>query len=137
MLKCFTRTVVISIAAALLLSACQKGPKQVELFAKAKSFQEQSNFKGAIDAYQEYVKRFPKSPEAPQCQFMIGYLYANHLSNLELAKKAYEDFIQKYPEHELVKDAQWELDHLGKDVNEIEELNKKLGTTQDTTKSVH
>ena len=134
MLKGFTRTLVICLALSLVFSACKQGPKQEELFAKAKTLQEQSNFKGAIDAYQEYVKRFPKSPEAPQCQFMIGYLYANHLDNLEMAKKAYEDFIQKYPEHELVKDAQWELDHLGKDVNDIEELNKKLGSSQDTTK---
>ncbi len=57
---------------------------------------------------------------------MVGYLYANHLKNKDQAKAAYQTFIRDYPEHELVKDAQWELDHLGKDVNEIEELNRIL-----------
>jgi len=57
---------------------------------------------------------------------MVGYLYANHLKNMDMAKQAYATFIRNYPEHELVKDAQWELDHLGKDVNQIEELNKIL-----------
>jgi TolA-binding protein len=107
-------------------AACKKGPTQEQLFDRAKKFQEESNFTGAIESYQEIVKRFPKSVQAPQCQFMVGYLYANHLKNMDMAKQAYQTFIHNYPEHELVKDAQWELDHLGKDVNQIEELNKIL-----------
>ncbi|MBI5463633.1 MAG: tetratricopeptide repeat protein, partial [Ignavibacteriales bacterium] len=105
---------------------CKRGPTQDELFERAKKAQEAQDFNGAIASYQEIVKTFPKSPQAPQCQFMVGYLYANHLKNIDMAKKAYSDFIRSFPEHELVKDAQWELDHLGKDVNEIEELNKIL-----------
>jgi outer membrane protein assembly factor BamD (BamD/ComL family) len=110
----------------IALTGCKKGPTQEALFEKAKKAQEESNFPAAIDAYQEIVKLYPKSPQAPQCQFMVGYLYANHLKNVEQAKAAYQTFIRNFPEHELVKDAQWELDHLGKDVNEIEELNRIL-----------
>jgi TolA-binding protein len=123
--------VVLILAVAVAGIGCRRGPTQEELFEKAKKFQEQSDFQGAIASYQEIVKRYPRSPQAPQCQFMVGYLYANHLKNTDLAREAYQTFIRNYPDHELVKDAQWELDHLGKDVNEIEELNKILA--KDTT----
>lgn len=122
---------LLALSLLLALSACKKGPTQEELFEQAKKAQEESNFPAAIQAYQEIVQRYPKSPQAPQCQFMIGYLYANHMKNMDEAKLAYQTFIRNYPEHELVKDAQWELDHLGKDVNEIEELNRIL--TRDST----
>jgi TolA-binding protein len=135
MLRGKVTPIILILAICVTFIACQKGPKQQELFEKAKTLQEQSNYKEAIAAYQEFVKRFPKAAEAPQCQFMVGYLYANHLNNNDMARKAYEEFIQKFPESELVKDAQWELDHLGMDVNQIEELNKILTAQGDTTKT--
>ena len=125
---------LVIVMIAVLFSACKKGPTQEQLFEDAKKYQEQSNFVAAISSYQEIVERYPHSPQAPQCQFMIGYLYANHLKNMDMAKQAYATFIKNYPEHELVKDAQWELDHLGRDVNEIEELNKVLTNRADTAK---
>jgi outer membrane protein assembly factor BamD (BamD/ComL family) len=122
------KTIAVSLLVlAVAMAACKRGPSLPELEDKARKYQEESNFQGAINCYQEIVKRFPKSQKAPQCQFMVGYLYANHVKNTEMAAEAYRTFIHNYPEHELVKDAQWELDHLGKDVNEIEELNKILG----------
>ena len=125
MLKHFPRIFIVFMAV-VLVTGCKTGASQQQLFEQAKKCQEESNFTGAVEAYQEIVKRFPKSPQAPQCQFMVGYLYANHLNNIEMAGEAYKTFIREYPEHELVKDAQWELDHIGKDVNEIEELNQIL-----------
>ena len=125
--------IVLFLVPLLLIAACKTGPTLEQLLDNAKKAQEEENFAGAVSSYQEVVKRFPKSPQAPQCQFMVGYLYANHLKNIDMAKTAYNQFIRDYPEHELVKDAQWELDHLGKDVNEIEELNKILA--KDSTKA--
>jgi len=132
MLKHFSQIFTVLVAV-MLVAGCKSGASQQELFDQAKKCQEESNFTGAVEAYQEIVKRFPKSPQAPQCQFMVGYLYANHLNNNELASDAYKKFIRDYPEHELVKDAQWELDHIGKDVNEIEELNQIL--SRDSTQA--
>ena len=122
---------ILILSLIVVVAACKKGPTQDELFERAKKAQEDSKFPAAIEAYQEIVRLYPKSPQAPQCQFMVGYLYANHMKNMDEAKLAYQTFIRNYPEHELVKDAQWELDHLGKDVNEIEELNRIL--SRDTT----
>lgn len=116
----------------ILFAGCKKGPSEEQLFEEAKKYQEQGNFQAAIETYERIVKAHPRSPEAPQCQFMVGYLYANHMKNLDMARNAYQAFIRNYPEHELVKDAQWELDHLGQDVNEIEELNRVLTTRGDS-----
>ncbi len=119
---------------AIILVGCKAGPTEQELFDKATAAQEQSDFPTAIKAYEELVLKHPKSTYAPKCQFMIGYLYANHLKDIEKAKAAYQSFIKTFPEDNLVKDAQWELDHLGQDVNQIDELNKMIGTPDSAAK---
>lgn len=118
----------------ITLTGCKKGPSEQELLQQAEMYQEQSDFTAAVTAYKQFVEHYPEAEKAPQCQFMVGYLYANHLDSVAAAQQAYRDFIRMYPEHELIKDAQWELDHLGMDVNEIEELNEALGAGEDTVK---
>ncbi|MBK6767174.1 MAG: tetratricopeptide repeat protein [bacterium] len=119
--------VVIALAFVTLIG-CKSGPTEQQLFDKATAAQEQSDFASAIKAYQELVQAYPRSTYAPKCQFMIGYLYANHLKDEGKARGAYQAFIKAYPEDQLIKDAQWELDHLGMDVNQIEELNKMMSS---------
>jgi len=123
---------LLFLVSVIVFAGCKKGPSQEQLFEEAKKNQEQGNFQAAIQSYETIVKNYPRSPEAPQCQFMVGYLYANHMKNNDMARNSYQTFIKNYPEHELVKDAQWELDHLGQDVNQIEELNRVLTTKEDT-----
>jgi TolA-binding protein len=76
-------------------------------------------FDQAIAAYERIVEKYPQSKYQPQSLFMIGYIYANHLKNFDQAKTFYNQFIEKYPEHELTASVQWELQHLGKDISEI------------------
>jgi TolA-binding protein len=125
-------TYLLGLIAIVLLMGCKRGPTQEELFEKATVAQEKSDFRGAIDAYTQFVESYPDAPDAPKCQFMIGYLFANHLDDDTNAAEAYRKFIKLYPDNVLIKDAQWELDHLGMDVNEIEELNKILGGEDST-----
>jgi len=137
------RRVLIPLAVLGLLFAvvsvvgCKSGPTEQELFEKATKAQEQSDFATAIKSYEELAQKYPKSSYAPKCQFMTGYLYANHLKDVDKAKAAYQGFIKNFPEDNLVKDAQWELDHLGKDVNDIDELNKLIGSADTTAKAQH
>ncbi len=77
-----------------LFVGCKSGPTEQELFDRATAAQEQSDFPTAIKAYEELVQKYPKSSYAPKCQFMIGYLYANHLKNVAMAKEAYQSFIK-------------------------------------------
>lgn len=81
------------------------------------------NKKGQFDkaaaAYEQIVDKFPQSKYQPQSLFMVGYIYANHVKNFDKAKTYYDRFIEKYPEHELTASVQWELQHLGKDISDI------------------
>jgi outer membrane protein assembly factor BamD (BamD/ComL family) len=115
--------------------ACAKGPSERQLFEQAKKYQEEGKFAESATAYEELVKKYPHSKQVPQCMFMVGYLYANHLANYDKARKVYETFLKKYPDDPLVKDARWELAHLGQDVNSIPELNELLQSSADTTAS--
>jgi TolA-binding protein len=122
-------TIVFSLS---LVAGCAKGPGERQLFEQAKKYQEESKFTEATVAYEDLVKKYPESRNAPQCLFMVGYLYANHLGNMEKARQAYQLFLEKYPNHALVKDARWELAHLGQDVNEIPSLNELLQSSADS-----
>ncbi|MCB1059475.1 MAG: tetratricopeptide repeat protein [Calditrichaeota bacterium] len=136
MRRAVVRLALLSLTIGLFaLVGCKSGPTEQEIFDKATAAQEQSDFPSAIKAYEELVQKYPKSGFAPKCQFMIGYLYANHLKDEDKARAAYQVFIKNYPEDNLVKDAQWELDHLGQDVNQIDELNKLIGTPDSTEKT--
>ncbi len=123
------------VAGLIVFAGCKSGPTEQELFEKATKAQEQNDFATAIKSYEELVQSYPNSTYALKCQFMTGYLYANHVKDVEKARAAYQGFIKRFPEDNLVKDAQWELDHLGKDVNDIDELNKLIGTPDSAAKS--
>ena len=49
----------------------------------------------------------------------MGYIYANHIKDLDQARQAYNIFKQKYPQHELTPSVDWELEHLGKDIGDL------------------
>ncbi len=78
-----------------------------------------AQFDKAVATYERLVEKFPQSKYQPQSLFMIGYIYANHIKNFDKAKTYYDQFIAKYPEHELTASVQWELEHLGKDISDI------------------
>ncbi len=79
-----------------------------------------SDFENSVKTHERLITQCPDSRLAAQSLFMIGYHYANNIGNLDSAKCYYEKFIEKYPDHELVSSVQWELDHLGQDINEID-----------------
>lgn len=76
------------------------------------------NFEKAIEAHKKLIKRFPESRYVPQARFMVGYIYANNLQDYEKARQAYRTFLEQHPESELVSSVKWELENLGKDINE-------------------
>ncbi len=80
------------------------------------------DYKTAINMYKKISKLYPDSPKTPNAMFMIGYIYANELKNDVQAKKSYEDFITQYPNHVLVPSAKWEIENLGKSLEEIQKI---------------
>jgi len=81
-----------------------------------------TDFESSIEAHKSLIKKFPKSKIRAQSLFMIGYHYANNINDLEKAREYYQKFLETYPDNELSTSVQWELDHLGQDINEIEFL---------------
>jgi len=126
----------ILIVTALVIG-CKKGPGAEALFSEAKSLQEEAKFTEAAAKYELLVQQYPKSEYAPQSQFMVGFIYANELKELDKAKAAYETFLKNYSatsDSGMVASARWELANLGKDINEIEDLSLVPGDeTADST----
>jgi outer membrane protein assembly factor BamD (BamD/ComL family) len=122
------RAILVLSVSALVLAlviGCQKGPKAEDIFTEAKQLQENAQYAEAVAKYQQLVDRYPKNRFAPQAQFMIGFIYANELDEYDKAKVAYEAFLANYADVSdsgMVASAKWELDNLGKDINEIEDL---------------
>jgi TolA-binding protein len=77
------------------------------------------DFQQAIQAYQQVVNQYAGSDQEAQAQFMIGYIYANILANYDLAAQSYRTFLDKFPDHELAPSVRFELEYLGKDINDI------------------
>lgn len=67
----------------------------------------------AIFYYREVYMKYGKEPEAPNALFMIAFLQANELQELDSAKISYELFIEKFPYHELIASAKAEVQNLG------------------------
>jgi outer membrane protein assembly factor BamD (BamD/ComL family) len=86
---------------------------------------DKKEFYRSLNTYQEIVHKYKGSSFEPMSQFMIGYIYANVQADIPKAKVAYQTFLQKYPEHELVPSVQFELEYLGKQINNINELTSR------------
>lgn len=83
----------------------------------------------AIETHKRLIRTFPDSKYIQQSSFMIGFIYANDVKDYEKAKKIYSEFLEKYPDHELVSSVKWEIENLGKDINEIEFITEEKPDT--------
>ncbi len=86
------------------------------------------DFGSAISMYQSIAKKYPAYARTPECLFLTGWVYDEHLKKYDLAKEAYEVFIERYPESPFREAAEVSIQHLGKSPEEImEEIMKKNG----------
>jgi len=77
------------------------------------------NVPKAIEVYKRFGEGFPASTKAPTALFMVGYLYNNQLGMTDSAEVAYRKFLSLYPQNELATSAQFELETLGQDPQEL------------------
>ena len=103
----------------MLLFGCEDKKSDAEYFQEAYNQYNQEKYVEAIQNFKKIIEYYPKGENAPKATFMIGYINANNIKNLEEAKKYYEMFIQKYPNNDLVDDAKYELETLGQDINDL------------------
>ena len=80
------------------------------------------NFSRAIEEYRKVIEKYSGSEQEPDALFMIGYIYANVLDDKNSAVSAYQSFIQQFPNHKYFSSVKFELEYLGKTVDEIPAL---------------
>ncbi len=80
------------------------------------------DFNTAIQEYRKVIENHGGSVQEPHALFMIGYIYANVLNDTKSAKIEYEEFLDKFPKHELSPSVKFEIEYLGKSVDEIPAL---------------
>ena len=83
------------------------------------------NFEQALNEYHVVVQNYPETRFAINAQFMIGYVLANFVGDYKQARMEYERFLELYSteaDSGLVQSVKFELENLGRDLNEIPQL---------------
>jgi TolA-binding protein len=91
---------------------------------KIPGLQPEESLNKAIFYNRRIINEYPKSHEAAKALFVIGYIEANELKDLESASKDYNAFLSKYPDNEYAPSVRAELANLG--VNPEDIINKKI-----------
>jgi outer membrane protein assembly factor BamD (BamD/ComL family) len=103
----------------LILFACSQKLSEKEYYSQAEKAYSEQNFEEAVKNYKGLVENYPNSENNSKALFMLGFILANDLKQYDEAKKYYVEFTTKYPKHELADDALYEIETLGKDINEL------------------
>ena len=80
------------------------------------------DFSIAIEEYGKVLERHSGSEQEPHALFMIGYIHANVLGEKDVAKEKYDEFLNKFPDHELAPSIKFELEYIGKTIDQIPAL---------------
>jgi TolA-binding protein len=89
--------------------------------------------KESLDLYNRIIYQYPDYEKAPECLFLMAYIYENNFQNYGKAKEIYEQFIQKYPTHDFADDASISIENMGKSPEElIRMFEEKNRSAQDT-----
>lgn len=76
----------------------------------------------ALIALRRTIDKYPETENGVKALFMMGFIYANHLGEFRNAQRAYLDFLDSYPNHELIPSVKFELENMGKKVEDIDIL---------------
>jgi len=113
------RFCLIMIMTGLFILSCSSKLSEAEYYNLATDSFNKQDFPKSVENFKNIIENYPEGQRASEALFMLGYINANHTKDLQEAEKYYKLFIEKYPDDELTDDAQYELKHLGKDINEL------------------
>ncbi|PCJ83416.1 MAG: hypothetical protein COA57_11320 [Flavobacteriales bacterium] len=69
-------------------------------------------YTSAISFLERLNEHHPKYAKAPECFFLIAFVYDAYLSRKGKAKEMYEKFIEQYPDHHFADDAKASIEHM-------------------------
>ena len=76
--------------------------------------QQQGKMQEAIGYYERVLAEYPASEHGDEAQFMIAFIYEEHIRDLEQARRAYQRVIENYPDSELATSARHLLPNVGR-----------------------
>jgi len=79
-------------------------PAEIRVYESAQNLRRIGNYQGAITAFQEFVRRYPKSSLASSAQYWVGDSYFN-LRDFRLAIQSQRSLLSLYPDSQKVPDA--------------------------------
>ncbi len=103
----------------LLLAGCGKKAGEKEYFDLAYQYMGKEKWSDAEKYFQKILDEYPNGVYSSKAMFMVGFINANYLKNYDKAKKYYQDFLNKYPNHDLADDARYEIENLGKNIDDL------------------
>ena len=76
--------------------------------------QQQGKMQEAIGYYERVLAEYPASEHGDEAQFMIAFIYEEHIRDLEEARRAYQRVMENYPDSELAASARHLLPNVGR-----------------------
>jgi outer membrane protein assembly factor BamD (BamD/ComL family) len=112
--------------------SCSNKMSELDYYNKANELMSSENWEGAEENFQKILDNYPKGEHSAKALFMIGFINANYTNNLEKARKYYTKFLEKYPDHDLADDAKYEIENLGKNIEDLPFLQDEAAQNADT-----
>ncbi len=98
------------------------------LRTRARLTQQLGDMTTALAMYEGLLDKYPECSYAAEAQFMVGYIYEEHVRDLDRARTAYQSVIDHYPDSELALSARHLLPHVGRAAEEWVEFQEGVTT---------
>lgn len=120
------KSAAVLIVVMLMVFSCSESMSEEELYTQAQEQYGNEQYQEAVKTFKKLAEKYPQGKRHAEALFMLGFINANDLKDYEAAERHYKHFLEEYPDHELSDDAQYEIETLGKDINDLP-IFKNLG----------
>lgn len=110
------------LLAPLLLLSCSKQKTEKELLADIQQLETAEDFGNAAKSIEEYLRRFPARPQAPELMNKLAMIYATSEKDFESAVAMHRKLIDKYPESKYAVQSQFMIGYIY--ANEIKDYDR-------------
>ena len=93
----------VILGLAILVSNCAKKSEQV-LNQEVQKALGEKNYKEVVNVYNQLIRDYPKSPDAPKAYFNLGMVHFGNLNDQKKAEQVWEGLVRKYPGFDLEKE---------------------------------
>jgi TolA-binding protein len=80
---------LVALLSLVVIQACTEKLAEDVYFKQGYDLYNSGKFAEAITNFESIINYYPEGPNAPKALFMMGFIYSNHLNDLEKAKKYY------------------------------------------------